>query len=237
MCPEKREVLAMGSVAFTAMDQQDLWNPLRRPNNQGFFPIGAHGLACGAVVFLREETGGRVLLVQKAERPGYEFSGLWALPGGMLRSVDSHVEQGLEEDLEEAGNRYVHIRTLQETGVALAQPEIRAVKTLFPPPVTRYKAKGKVRHTLVLPFTHPPLPSRVEPLIATCPSIAAASWCDPIKCWEEIAPANQLLLAHHLWAEWTVGQRKEVLPALEAAREKLTKWAQEVSFEPPALPF
>ncbi|MBW2713561.1 MAG: NUDIX hydrolase [Deltaproteobacteria bacterium] len=216
------------------MDGQALWQKRLIPGGQeGGLTLEGTALTCGAVLLLREASGGRVLMVQKAPRSGYEFSNLWVLPGGTLRSIDQEVEEGMVE----AGRRTLCERLALETGLSLEGSTLQPVRSVDPPPVTCYTAKGKTRFTLVLLFFHEPLPSPPRGLSPRCSSIQGLRWCDPATCWDEIAPANQLLLANLLWNEWTQAQRAHLRPALEEAREKCTRWAQEAGFEPPAMPF
>ncbi len=216
------------------MDGQALWQTRMIPcGPEGRLTLEGTALSCGAVLLLREASGGRLLMVQKAPRDGYEFSESWVLPGGTLRSVDQEDEEGMVE----AGRRTVCERVALETGLSLEGSALQPVRSVDPPPVTCYTVKGKIRYTLVLPFTHEPLSSVPRGLSPRCSSIQNLRWCDPASCWEEIAPANQLLLANLLWSEWTQEQRAHLQPALEEAREKCTRWAQEVGFEPPAMPF
>ncbi len=218
------------------MEEQSLWASPLIPGSEGRLIVKNTDLECGVVLFLREEPGGRVLMVQKALRDGYEFSDLWVLPGGMIR-VGNPAPDEVGATLEESGSRFVQIRLALETGLKLERQALRALRGFWPPPVTRYKAKGRTRYTLVLPFSHDPLPSAPMELAPHCSSIQALGWLDPVARWEEIAPANQIILANLLWTQWSQKQRARVRPALEATREQCTRWAQEVGFEPPALPF
>jgi hypothetical protein len=219
------------------MEEQALWKTRFSPSREGLLTLESSDLACGAVLFLREASMGRVLMVQKAPREGYKFSDLWVLPGGMIRTMDSKGEEPLEESLEECGSRFVQKRVALETGLALERRALRALRSQVPPPVTCYEAKGRTRYTLVLPFSHEPLPSAPMGLAPHCSSIQAVRWCDPVECWGEIAPANQIILANGLWNQWSEKQQDWVRPGLEEAREQCTRWAQEVGFEPPGLPF
>ncbi len=223
------------------MEEQALWDTRLTPGGEGLLTVENTDLECGAVLFLREKSMGRVLMVQKAPRAGYRFSDLWVLPGGMIRAVDQKAEEASKEasreTVEESGSQFVQKRVERETGLTIERRALRALRNFWPPPVTRVEEKGRARYTLVLPFSHDPLPSAPMGLAPHGSSIQAVSWLDPVACWDEIAPANQIILANLLWAEWTEKQRGSVRPALEEAREQCTRWAQEVGFDPPAVPF
>jgi len=59
----------------------------RTDNRQEIVVQRGTGLAIGCVLFAGR--GDEILVVKKASRHDYEFSGLWALPGGVVRCRES----------------------------------------------------------------------------------------------------------------------------------------------------
>lgn len=221
------------------MEDRPWWKICLISCGKGLLALESTDLECGAVLFLREASMGRVLMAQKNPRDGYVFSGLWVLPGGMIRETDPRVEEARMETAEECGSRFIRKRVVQETGLEIDRASLHALRDPchWVPPVTCYQARGETRYVLVLPFSHEPLPVPPPGLVPHCASIQSVCWRDPLDCWGEIAPANQIILANCLWTEWTPEQRASVRPALEKAREQCTRWAQEVGFKPPTVHF
>lgn len=160
------------------------------------------------------------LLVRKARKEGYEYSDLWAFPGGMFRGSEPEVS-----DLERSIRVALVDRVREETGVEFGEGTL-AMSSY--PLVTSYTAKGIKRHTLVLPFrTDASLCSRILP--SPCDSsISTATWRSPIGLWPLIAPANCLFAGRLLWPAMTEGERKVALPHLQAALRQCNVAAEEV---------
>ena len=157
------------------------------------------------MVFVRY--GERFAAVQKARRIGYVFSGLWALPGGMIR-----LPRGCEASLQQIEDA-IRTRVRAETNLALS--DLSSVQ--LGPIVTRYVAKGRPRLTLVGAL-HVEA-SSLGDLLPGDPSIQAAAWIAVPPKLATFAPANQLILAHLLWPDLTVEAREQMEAELQRALE------------------
>ncbi len=177
------------------------------------------GFFLGAVLLARR--GERVLLVRKASRPGYAFSGMWALPGGRVRG-GGVLAEGLESTVRQ--------RLAAEAGVVL---QGGLVALPGQPPLSRYVRDGRQHATLVLPLT-----GRVqgEP-VASDDSITEARFVEPTGLWRQIAPANRVILGSALWGELDGIQRAAARGPLQSAWEDCAMWAAMLRLPPPPEPW
>jgi hypothetical protein len=127
---------------FRRMESQPWWKTCLISCGKGLLALEGTDLECGAVLFLRETARGRVLMAQKNPRDGYVFSGLWVLPGGMMRELDPRVEEAQRETAEESGSRFIQKRVAQETGLEIEGASLHALRDPCHgvPPVTCYQA-------------------------------------------------------------------------------------------------
>ena len=178
----------------------------------------------GGVVLAR--SGGQVAVVQKAERPGYEFSGKWAFPGGMIRSDGAPA--GSPSNTCRAASQRASI----ETGL---QFQAVTPQTQLGPIVTSYTAKGSQRFTLVAAFAceHP----AAEPLRPSDDSIKAAAWLPMLGDLADFAPANCLILAHLVWRDLDPDQQLRMRARITAALRQCSAWAAQVGVAAPVAPW
>jgi len=229
MNDEVGDPLVEGSVF--ASDQA--WCQGMRTGEGGTLTFGAGVVELGAVLVARRVDAPSVLLVQKAARAGYEWSGRWALPGGMLRGQDLH-SVGVE-DLEALARAAMARRVAVEVGVPLHGVGSARPLGLIPPPVTHYHLKAKSCYVLVLPFVLEGV--EALPTQSDDPSIATARWREPVEAWGELTPATSLILGHLLWRELGATGRASVEPLLRDALAVCRGWAAEVGLPPVPAPW
>lgn len=178
----------------------------------------------GAVVFAR--SGDQFAAVRKAPKTGYGFSGLWAMPGGMVRpQVDS-------TDFERVVQDALSTRAAAESNLTIRNFE-RAVG--LGPVVTAYDVAGIRRHVVVMAYVaHLPHP---DLLGVSDTSIAEAIWSEIPPDWIAFAPANRLILGHLLWASLDLAQRQSAESSLLAALDESTAAAEEIGAPVPAIPW
>jgi hypothetical protein len=213
------------------LEYLDLFLARCEPLSDGF--MATSEAACwrlGAVLLARRDS--EVAVVRKAEVAGgsYEFAGLCALPGGMVRSArDLDVRTGLEAS--DIIQKSLRQRAWNEAGLL--------VRTATPlstgPIVTSYSAKGRRRFTLVLGLEM--VPEEGTALRSADGSIDSAFWMGPPVGWSAFAPANCLLLAHALWPEMTSKERDAAFSAVSSAHASCAKWASAADLPEPAQPW
>lgn len=189
--------------------------------------VGCASWALGAVAHVA--VPGAVAMVRKAPpRDGqYEFSGLWALPGGMVR-----VGERSAPDARSALTRALHERVLEETSLDLTTCRHLGLARMLGPVVSSYTARGERRHTLIVVDCHERA-ARAD-LASSARSITEARWVDLPPAWGAIAPANRLIMAHLMWPSLTEAQRSEARPSVSQASADCSRWAAEVGL--PAAP-
>ena len=190
----------------------------------GFITLGTgQSWRLGAVAFVR--SGENFAVVQKAARTSYEFSDLWALPGGMVR-----LPKGDEPSIDRLEGA-VRSRINQEAGLILNELDPVALG----PIVTTYVAKGRSRTTLVAVFagqtSHP------ETLTANDSTIQTVAWSSALATPALFAPANQLILAHLLWFALSDEARLQMKVDLQPALHACTEAAECAGIVAPELPW
>jgi len=197
------------------------------PTPEGIWSVADGRVGLGVVALIASPQR-ELLLVRKAERPGYAFSGLWALPGGMVRTRHGDTwADALWEALRD--------RVQAEAGLAVDQVRDWRWIELHPPPTTSYHARGATRHTLVLGVA-----GQVDgatPPSGDDPSISERQWMSPVGRWRDLAPANCLIVASWCWPYLDEGQRREALPAVNDARAQCSGWAVEAGVAPVGEPW
>lgn len=178
----------------------------------------------GGVVFAR--AGGRFLAVRKAPKEEYEFAGLWALPGGMIRG------QSDDESFLSTSTRALSDRFAAETGV---QPGPMMPAKFLGPVTTAYTVRGVRRYTVMTVFVSEPDDAQ-EPR-SDDRSVSEAAWLKIFPDISTFAPGNRLILAHLLWPELDQTQRAEVRPLIMAAHAECAQAALEAGVASPAAPW
>lgn len=194
-----------------------------QPDRFGATSAGAAWRA-GGVVFARADS--RFLAVRKSLKEGYDFAGLWALPGGMVRS------QSDDESFLSTSRRALSDRFVAETGV---QPGPITPARILGPVTTAYWVRGIRRYTVMTVFVS-------EPNVAQEPrpndrSVSEAAWVEILPDLSTVAPGNRLILAHLLWSELDETQRAEVWPLVSAAHAECVQAASEAGVASPSAPW
>lgn len=159
------------------------------------FDVGPRGIwrfsdtdcAVGAVVFAHH--AGRVAVVRKAPVDGYEFSGRWALPGGIVRGENPG---GMWDALQDS----VKSRAFFEAGLQLKELSIPEGEWGSFYPITSYTVRGEKKFTAVVPVI-----ATLDQNFALSPSdrsIDAAKWVSFVDLSSiTFAPANAVIV-HNL---------------------------------------
>lgn len=159
----------------------------------------------------------------------YEFEGLWALPGGMVRMP------GGRYDCEQALRFAVEHRAAREAGILPGRCSAYLPASNLGPVVTSYTVKGSIRHTLVTVMTC----SVSAPLNLSAGdySVDAACWMETPPDWSTLAPANRLILSHLAWHALSRTQQDQATEPLLAAIGQCAEWADEVGLARPVAPW
>ncbi|WP_265593054.1 NUDIX domain-containing protein [Verrucomicrobium sp. BvORR034] len=186
-------------------------------SNQGsFLQIAGSEVGIGAVLYAR--CGEQVLFVQKAEKQGYEFSNMLALPGGMVRIVPGQTIS--DETILDA----LCDRVSQETGFMPNKSRCRP----FPVPgcISRYTAKNVLRYAFVIPYL-----IDVDETTEVSPghaSVSTAKWMDPTAALSSCAPVNCVIVSGVLKRLLSKPHDERVRQAEEAARAKCKEFLKGV---------
>lgn len=178
----------------------------------------------GAVLLARSEDG--FAAVRKAPKRRYGFSGLWAMPGGMVRARGENA--AFERDVVDS----VRARVAAESGLVV---ECLNWGSGLGPVVTSYEVSGLRRYVIIVACVCD-IPKPVS-LKVSDTSIADAIWSEVPPPWAEFAPANRLILGHLLWGELKPSERHNAQPALLAALAECTEAAREIDWPAPFPPW
>ncbi|PWE34993.1 hypothetical protein DD563_02785 [Pelagicola sp. LXJ1103] len=152
-------------------------------DEKGIWRLSEVDCAIGVVVFAYFDD--RVVIVRKAPVDGYEFSGKWALPGGLIRGGDA-------SNFQAALSASVRRRAQNEANIVLGDLEIIDGKWGRDYPVTRYTVRGVKKYTVVIPVLAS-LTGDQNPF-ARDHSISEAKWVNLSKMGNlEFAPANTII--------------------------------------------
>ena len=190
----------------------------------GFVALGESSKwRLGGVVYAR--AGARFAAIQKTQKPGYEFSDLWALPGGMVRDFSApEAEVSIAES--------VARRAAAEAGFAPTPVDL--VHGLGPV-TTSYTVDNAQKWTLVVAFE-----CKMRSASSLQPSdhsVQAARWTESNRALTDFAPANQVIIGHLLWPEYDDIQRRAARDILEPPYAKCVDWANQAGVVPPAAPW
>lgn len=182
-------------------------------------------LAFGAVLVIEKGTG-EIVVVTKARKPGYAFSGLDALPGGLLRSTGSgRIEHS---DLDRIAIESLALRSAAEAGfVCTASPKPIDSDG---PPTTSYIVGGVRQYVLVLPYSAT-ASSDFAPAAADR-SVTAARWTDPLSVIPNLSPASCVIVSAVMWTRLSIVDRAACRPALATAVAVCQEWARRVGAPP-----
>jgi hypothetical protein len=122
-----------------------------------------------------------------------------------------------------------------EVGLALHYGGELSLLDGIPPVVAAYTAKGRRRHTVILPFTL--VLARAFRPRSQDSTVDDPGWRDPRKFWSEITPTNRLIMAYYLWPCLSKTERTEARSWLSEALQQATVWAAEVHLPAPVAPW
>jgi 8-oxo-dGTP pyrophosphatase MutT (NUDIX family) len=182
-------------------------------------------VAIGAVLLI-ENAAGEIVFVRKAPKPGYEFSGLDTLPGGMLRSAGGGPIS--PDDLGRIAFESLSMRVSAEAGYL---PESApAVIELNPPPTTSYNVGGDRKYVVVLPYATA-APQGFRP-VASDRSVTTARWVNPLEVIPNLAPANCIIVCKFIWPRLDAALREKCRASIGNAAADCKRWAQEAGVPP-----
>lgn len=196
-----------------------------RPLNDGFAgnePVALWRL--GAILFATRDC--QFVAVRKAFKDGYEFSGNWALPGGMVRAA------GTVNDFPAHAMASVAERASAEASLAPGQ---LAVQPNLGPVVTSYTARSARRFTIVVCFQQA-LASDFAPS-SSDQSIQIACLMPFTSALSEFAPANRLILGHLLWPHLSAREREVASAPVNFALTECLGYASAAGVAPPVGPW
>jgi len=198
------------------MAKESWWKTLD-VDDRGIWTINDRRCAVGIVIFVT--SGEKMVLIRKAEKPEYEFSGCFALPGGLVRGT---TEEGFVKSLEHS----LYDRVKRECGLTAYQ--LKNVEYLYdgPSPVSGYFAKGQQRSTMVLVARANTFSDYALKFGDT--SVNQAVWCSFPPAWEQIAPANRLILARIFACRMSRADKRAAFVHIEDAVDKCNRLATEV---------
>jgi len=201
--------------------------PIRRrlEGNEPFLMDVESNADIGAVIAACAFQGNnpRYLLVKKAHVTDYPYSGMWALPGGMVRIQNAHVGPELLK------LRAIE-RMLSETNVVIPSDSLRFAKGV--PPATEYPVKGKLRTVIVVPFVFQPAltDAAIATIYSTHQSVDAVQVVNPLPLMPEIAPANRVILARLIWPGLESEERDAIRNTVTAALNASNAIARRIHF-------
>jgi ADP-ribose pyrophosphatase YjhB (NUDIX family) len=194
---------------------------------EGIWTAGTqHRFGLGVVLLLEQDDA--VLLIRKAPKSGYEFSGLLALPGGMVRG-----KQG--DSLAQAVHSSLASRLQAEAGVSLDALQLLPSLVSVPPPISSYTAKGRRRFTAVLGL-RAEARGEIRPVAGDRSVDRAELWRPPLP-WRQLAPANCLLLATQRWPRLDPAERSLAREPVRRSLERCQGWARQLDLPAPAPPW
>lgn len=188
---------------------------------------GRFGL--GAVLIIEHQRSRRLLFVKKSYRPGFEGNDQLAFPGGMVRSP------GQATSLTRTIWSSLAARVRAEVGLDLQAHNAIAPLEGQPPVVAAYTAKGRRRHTVLLPFALSV--SQTFTPVSQDATVYGAQWQESMTCWAAITPTNRLIAAYYVWPRLSEVERARAKPSVEEALQQATMWAREVQLPSPVPPW
>jgi 8-oxo-dGTP pyrophosphatase MutT (NUDIX family) len=163
----------------------------------------------GAVLIIERSRTQEVLLVRKSARPGFAGNDQFAFPGGMVRPHGTHtnVSDWICHSLQE--------RVSAEVNLDLSHYPPMTMLVVTPPIVAAYTARGRRRHTAIIPFCLT-VRSDFQPC-AQDSTVYDPGWRDLRDVWSEITPTNRLIAAQYVWPRLTEQERLSAQPSVTEA--------------------
>src|SRR5579863_3584360 len=164
------------------------------------------------------------VLAKKSPKPGYIYSGMWVLPGGMTRIRQSTVDSDI-----------LAIRAVErlQSEVNLSVPSQALSPIHEVPPVTEYRieATGKDCVVMVLAFALPTIPDLLATARPSHHSVDAVRVADPLPLLHTVAPANRVILARLLWSQLTDFEQNSIKDTVREALDGGNTIAMRVGFQ------
>jgi hypothetical protein len=220
----------MGGRLVAKTELQKLFRSCRAQPDGFVAPKLESAWRLGAVVLVACQ--GAFAVVQKASAGNnqYEFAGLLALPGGMVR-VEDWLDGRHDINVEALTVRSLNVRLAQEISLRI-EDRSEIVPTDLGPIVTSYFAKGAQRFTLIV--THTCEVAHELPIRSHHLSIDKAFWMPFGGQWHGLAPANCVAIAHLVWNRICLRDQALAKPYVEEAIGKCAAWGKELGW--PHLP-
>jgi hypothetical protein len=182
-------------------------------------------VAIGAVLLIENDRG-EIVVVTKASKTTYEFSGRDVVPGGLLRSAgEGRIDR---DDLHRTTIESLSARVAAEANFLLRVPPIPI--DFDPPPTTSYTHRDARQYVVVLPYAIT-APLGFSPVAAHA-SVTTARWADPLTVVPNLAPANCLIVCAFIWPRLDATARDACRTALARAAADCQNWAREAGVPP-----
>jgi hypothetical protein len=185
----------------------------------------------GAVLLATKDDAFAVVRKAPVEAEDYEFSGLYVLPGGMVRTCDLS-DAKIRANAPALALRSLRSRVRKEAGLEIAESCEDPASELGPI-VTSYRAKGQPRFTVVVAYRCS-IESDLS-LRTTDHSVDDVAWMKVPVAWARFAPANTMVIAHLLWPRLDESERRRARPHVEKAAGQCSAWATTLGL--PRVPF
>ena len=171
----------------------------------------------------------KLLFAKKSFRAGFEGNNQYTFPGGMVRppKKGSGIKSWIYNTL--------FTRVAEEVGLDLRVASKVKPLEVTPPVVAKYFAKGKTRHTIIIPFIS--TVTLNTPLYSKDSTVYDPGWHIPVDIWADITPTNRLIASYYIWNRLSSDEQLKARPFLNDALEQAVEWATEVDLPSPQAPW
>ena len=169
----------------------------------------------GTVAFVFDQVRRCFIAIEKAQKPGYEFSSLVALPGGMCRRTSDAGASDISIDAELRRN--VTLRVQAETKMDLRTSDLRPLP-IRDLPITSYTVKGEKKYVVIFPWMTSVESGQIN-VAAADHSVDVAKWQPMNIPWERVSPANRLVIAAACWSYLDEEQRGRAAQHIREAHD------------------
>jgi hypothetical protein len=178
----------------------------------------------GSVAFVLNREHLCFLAIEKAQKPGYEFSHMMALPGGMCRG--SNRDEVSQITIDEEVRNSVTRRVRAETTLDLKSDSLTPMP-ISELPITSYTVKGEKKFVVIFPWIAT-IDSELTQVESEDHSVDRAIWQSVLNIpWERVSPANRLIIAAASWRYLNESQRIAAGLHLQDAKDFCTQATEE----------
>jgi hypothetical protein len=208
-------------------DRDEPWWRTLHLNEHDIWTLNGGPCAVGGVMLIENASRDKFVLVRKADTPGYTYRNLMTLPGGVVRGQPG-------ETFSQSLKRSLLARVESECG--LSPESLSDVAYLpHPTPVTGYRSKDQDRRSIVLLARATAAPGSI--LESRDRTVSSAVWHEYPPRWDEIAPANALILAHACGDRISGLEKSAGRVAIDKALARCNNFSVEVGLPPLAHPW